>query len=414
MNRREYVAAALLGATAGCLRLQSDGSTTTGTTEGSDDTTTTGGATTGEASTAESTSETNSGSGSVSAFEVSWTHEDAGLDVNFRPNRLVADGEGLLAFGPRVARVDPSEPATLARTDPLEGNVTTTSVQSTLVTEDAIYVGYRSDPPRVARLARDASGVEWTAAMDASFEDVTGLAVVDDAVYAGATARRSGGAGLYALEATSGDVAYSYEWGDDHDLQTVSVHDGIVYLGLDGDDDSPNAIDASTREAFATADRFGFDGGRRVRATADGLYVVGNQGLRVRDWGSFDLRFEHSLAGFPQTPPVRRGDALYLSNEPGLRAFDAESGTERWLTRTTGLVADPPTFHDGVAFVHDREDVVYAIDIATGEIQHEVAPFELSIGDLAFVDGSLIAAMNGLRGLTVVRDGPPAVAAAQD
>ncbi|NHN41359.1 PQQ-binding-like beta-propeller repeat protein [Halorubellus sp. JP-L1] len=411
MKRREYLAAALVGATAGCLRLTNETTETatmapstatdrpqTGSTTDTAD----GGPTNSEAEDAESTD----GQGAVARFDVAWTHEDAGLDVNFRPDALVADDDELLAFGPQVARVDPSEPATLARTARPDGNVGLVSVQSTAVADDVCYVGYRSDPVQVVRVAHDASAVEWRFEADANLEDVSALAVHDGVVYAGTRARQtSGRATLYALDATSGEVLFSHEYAEDHEITTASVHDDVVFLGIDGDDPYPNAVDTTSRELFDTAIEYGVAAGRLVNATADALFVVDDQTLVAREWESFDVRFEQSLYDYPTRPPALHDGVLYLSNDPGVRAFDPESGEERWLARTTARVRRPPTFDgDGVAFVGDDEGILYALDAKSGEIRHEAAPFEYHLADQVFVDGQLVAAMNGLRGLDVVRE----------
>jgi outer membrane protein assembly factor BamB len=398
MNRREYVAAALVGATAGCLRLESDAGTSTTRTADPPERTTT------DESRTDATT-TDDAAPVVDGFEVAWTHEDADAGRNFRPDVLVSDGDAVLAFGARVVRIDPSEPAALASADlTSDGAARVVTTESATMTQDAIYAGTRDDP-RVVRVSRDASTVQWSFDADAALESVGGIAVVDDTVYAGVRARQPDRAVVYALDAATGDRRYVRDWEDGHYLTSVTAHDDVVFLGIGGSGAYPDALDARTGETFDAATRFGFDAPYRMRATDAGLLGVGNERLTLHEWGSFDRRFEQSLVGYPSTAPTVHDGTVYVANEPGVRAVDVESGAERWLARTTDRVRPLPAFDErGVAFVADDADVLYALDVATGEILHEARPFEFPVSDVTYVDDSLVLATNGLRGVAVARD----------
>jgi outer membrane protein assembly factor BamB len=401
MDRREYVAAAFVAATAGCLRLESDDGTSTTRADDRPETTTAA----GTSSTGSEETMTDGADPVVDGFAVAWTHEDAGAGKTFRPDVLVSDGDTVLAFGSRVARVDPSEPATLASADlTSDGAVRVGTTECVTVTEDAIFAG-TGDGPRVVRLSRDASTVEWAFDADASLESVGDIAVVDDTVYAGVRARGPDRAVVYALDVKTGERRFVREWGDGHYLTSVTAHDDVVFLGVGGTGAYPNALDTGTRELFHTETRLGFEALYRLRATGHGLLGVGDERLTLHEWGSFDRRFEQSLIGYPSTAPDVHDGTVYVANEPGVRAVDVDSGTERWLARTTDRVRVRPAFDGaGVAFVADDADILYALDVATGEILHEAQPFEYPVKDVTFVDGSLVLATNGLRGIDVVRE----------
>lgn len=381
MHRRSLLCALAAGSVAGCLRLteQQGG----GDAEQSGTTTTAAG-----------------GTRDVAGFEERWDHEDAGFGGNFRPDLVRADGDRLYAFGVRTALVNPAVPVIVGAVDVTAGeDVATDAVTAAVVGEDACYIGTQGEPPLVAELDRTANEVRGSARLSDRLEAVTDLILHDDLLFVAAGARQPSDRGrLVVGDTTTGETIAEYTWPDRY-LDSLALHNDTVFLGVEGVE-SDDAYSISDREVFRAERRFGFDPGYNVTVTGGVLYSA-FEGLTARNADTHDVVFEQDLPTLAQFPPVVRDGRVYAITSAGVRAFDAESGAEQWSVRTTDSVVSPPAFGDGVAFVSDISEIIYAIDVQTGSILYETDPFELSVGDLETIDDTLFAVINGFRALTV-------------
>lgn len=393
MKRRRFLAAALVGATAGCLRLESDSTAATRQTTAGRETTTrapTDGST--ETTDAEPTETTETAS-TVASLSQAWDETTLGLDV--KPTIVSGVGETLHAAGRELAAVDTAAMSS-SSLGALDGRASATAV-----TDDAVFLGTEGGAATVTRIARDGSGVEWTFEVPAPMDRVNGVPVQDGMVFAGASVTSpENRAALHVLDASSGERVDTYEWGSGRYVDDVVAYDGVAYVGVN---DEIAAYDADERSAFDPDSRHGFWFGGEL-AIVDGVLYSAGGGLDVVDLDARRELYSRDLPGFQYVAPAVAADVVVVGGETGLYAFDRESGDRRWHVRTTATVRTRPVVQGDLAFAADDAGVLYAVRVSDGELVYDEAPFEYSIRDLAWTGDALAVAMDGLKGMTVERE----------
>jgi len=387
VNRRSLLGVLAVGSVTGCLRLTEQGRDNTGDSTGA-----------GQASPTMSSTQTTPENLTVTGFEEQWNHEDAGLNVNFSPNLLQADGDNLLAFGTQTALIDPAVPAPINTVDVTNGrDVETYSVSTALVSEDACYVGTNGEKPLIVQLDRKASTVEGSVALSEEYDEVSDLALYDDLLFAAVNSSDPTRGQLVVGNVTTGEQISHIVW-PDKNVPSLEIYDETVLIG--GVGAGSNAYSIPDQEVLEAEERFGFEFDHRFSVHDDTIYDVSGR-IRARDIETGDLVFENELLTTPQHPPVLSNGRVYVMSESGVRAFSPTTGEEQWSARTAAMVLSAPVFNDQLAFFSDNSNIIYSVDIENGEILHETDPFEYYLGDIELVNGTLFAAIDGFRALAI-------------
>lgn len=358
MDRRQFLAVSGTLAVAGCLRLAGEETETTAESTTADAVTSTTDAATEAEATTEATTEP---SGPVTGLASDWTH-DAGSNfdasvaadavvVTSPPWSSAADGATALAADAGAERWTALEDGTVVTATPhsdggavlgTKGGVVASVdadgavrwrqgidgavVGRPAVAGDAVLAGTGEDDdvrPSVVRLYADTGAVDWRVTdEDATedYDDVAGIAVVDDVAYVGYT----NGVAAYALE----DGAK--QWGAHANLSTsrpgsLLVGDDRVYVHR-----SPG-LAAYDRATGAEAWFFEpFDDFQTRLIPGDGVLYAGSGDSSVyaieRDGSE---RWRTQIAG-PVTQVAAAGDALFASVDGGDVAVLARAdGTRR-------------------------------------------------------------------------------------
>lgn len=150
---------------------------------------------------------------------------------------------------------------------------------------------------------------------------LSSAAVVAGTVYIG-----SRDAHLYALDAHSGSLRWSFDYEKENMtwvVSSVAVSDGVVYSAT-SDGHFVHALQAA-------------DGKEIWRATMPGVF-----------WSS----------------PALAGQTLYITNQSGaLYAIDRAGGKERWHYQTPSGLQSSPVIADGVAYFGSNDGCIYAVRI---------------------------------------------------
>ncbi|WP_188788522.1 PQQ-binding-like beta-propeller repeat protein [Halobellus salinus] len=337
-------------------------------------------------------------------LEERWDHEDAGLGVNFSPDLVQADGDRVFAFGPQTALLDPAVPTPINTVDisaGVDGGVN--EVSDAIVDEDACYLGAIGETPLIVQTDRMASEVQGSVQLSSELERVTEMVLQDELLFVAAGASRTSNRGqLVVGDTNTGEQVFEYTWSDNY-LDSLAVSDETVFLGVQSTDPVVNAYSIADQEMFRTDQRFGFDGVYNVNVV-DGVLYTASTGLVARDAATHEVIYEQELPTIPQLPPVVHDGQVYAMTTAGVRAFDSETGAEQWSVRTTDAVIYPPAFSGRLAFVADISNIIYSIDIETGEILYETERFESSVDDLETIKEQLMTVMDGFRAFTVQYD----------
>lgn len=162
----------------------------------------------------------------------------------------------------------------------------------------------------------------------------------------------------------------------------IGASKGMAFVGNDGG--IVHAIDPTTGTS-----RWTFETGGAIRAApvahGGSLFVHADDGFLYRldartgrlEWktpaadtatkrvpyGSPDFRYDQ----YASSPAITAG-RIFLGHLDGtLRAFDLDTGEERWAFSTAGPITATPAVHGGLVLVGSFDGSVYALDAATGQ-----------------------------------------------
>lgn len=270
------------------------------------------------------------------------------------------------------------------------------------------YAAYseRTDTYDLAAADLDTGGELWRAPIDADSYSVP--AVADGIVYIGA----SQGLKVIGVDASTGDIAWTYEFGVSGTLSSPVVQDGVVYIvGPDYAIYAVDAVDAETLWDYSLPGAYpagGFVTGTTSIAISESMvFGRGDEGLVFAlDIRNGEVVWTTTVEGqadetFLVSDGVLVATAIDFSVSDGpnrvrLHALDAATGDAVWdpveLTSPSTLAAA-----DGTLFVADSlEDTgtVGAYDIRTGEPlwTQEMGG---NLQNPAYVDGQLYVLSSG-------------------
>lgn len=215
----------------------------------------------------------------------------------------------------------------------------------------------------VHALDADTGELLWSVTIDHGALGYSSPAVADGTVYHRIIDECDGDTGLYAFDATTGEI----EWTAQGKSMTGSptVVDGTLYHSTAGTNGGGVARDAATGEVLwetelGQAARFG-------PAVADGT-VYGTTSdpgsVFALDASTGDVQWEFD-SGEARGSPVVDADTIYVPSwgEERIYAVDAADGTERWHVDLESSPYQPPAVVDGTLFVGDvsKRGGLYAI-----------------------------------------------------
>jgi len=220
--------------------------------------------------------------------------------------------------------------------------------------------------------------------VEAGLEEITWSSptVVDGTAYIGDQGDDDDDATVYAIDATTGDVEWTFTDPGDWVWSSPTVVDGVVYIGEGGAfetedwDYSVFAIDAETGEEI-----WSFDAATQSESSPNvvgGVVYVGFENGTVQaidaETGQEIWTYNTGEDSIHSSPTTYDGTVYFGSAfDGGLYAVDAESGDEVWTFEDIASVDSSPTVVDGTVYIgegaFDDPGGLYAVDAATGEIK---------------------------------------------
>ncbi|HEX2058728.1 MAG TPA: PQQ-binding-like beta-propeller repeat protein [Actinomycetota bacterium] len=195
--------------------------------------------------------------------------------------------------------------------------------------------------------------------------------VADGKVFVTLRAGEDYGTAIYALDASTGTIAWFRELAQTYNWSNAAYDDGKVFvvtydgtmLALDADDG---------RELWSTQlpDQWSFSS---EPTAADGFVYTGGSGnggtvYAVRQGDGTVAWRTNTISGGDHSSPALAGNDVYVSySGPQVYAFDRTSGAQRWRFHgcCTGGGGRTPVYHAGYLYV--RSDGNHVLDAATGE-----------------------------------------------
>jgi outer membrane protein assembly factor BamB len=172
---------------------------------------------------------------------------------------------------------------------------------------------------------------------------------------------------VYALDAATGALLWSYTTGDSVGPSSPAVANGVVYVG--SGDQNLYALDASTgalRWSYTTG------GGASSPAVANGVVYVGSNDdkLYALDASTGALLWSHTTGGWvSSSPAVVNGVVYFGSNDNKVYALDAATGISLWSYTTGSNIYSSPAVANGIVYVGGGyDDKLCALDASTGAL----------------------------------------------
>ena len=189
--------------------------------------------------------------------------------------------------------------------------------------------------------------------------------VVDGVIYLGTWDRN-----VYAIDATTGEVRWTYLTGDQV-KGAAAYRNGVVYIG--SYDGKLYALDAkSGTEVWQAGGQAGFAGNGRFYSTpalAYGRVFIGNLDGKVYAFGakSGDLIWSQSTNGFVYSSPAIFEETVYIGSFGGtFYALDAATGERKWSFDGGGPILGSATVLDGLVYFSTTKARTYALDARNG------------------------------------------------
>jgi outer membrane protein assembly factor BamB len=173
---------------------------------------------------------------------------------------------------------------------------------------------------------------------------------------------------LYALDAVTGALKWSYKMGGYID-SSPAVTNGVVYVG--SGDYKLYALDALTgtlKWSYTTGSYL-----TSSPAVANGMVYVGSQDgkLYALDAVTGSLKWRYSTGKhIYSSPAVANGLVFVCSGYGKLYALDAMTGALKWSFRPGSLIDySSPTVADGFIYIGTSDAKLYALNGATGTLK---------------------------------------------
>jgi outer membrane protein assembly factor BamB len=201
---------------------------------------------------------------------------------------------------------------------------------------------------------------------------ISSPAVAGGVVYFG-----SGDQNVYALDAKTGTLKWTFPTGDVVHA-SPAVHDGVVYVG--SWDRNLYAIDAATgreRWRYVTGNDttiYNQIGIASSAAVANGMVFVGGRDghFHAVNARTGELKWKHNnRGGWTIASPAVRDGIVYFPTSDGTRfkALDAATGTVKFDLQNKAVSFSSPALVGDVAFYGTSDGYLQAVDVATGTVR---------------------------------------------
>lgn len=236
---------------------------------------------------------------------------------------------------------------------------------------------FANSPGRFFAVDAESGEVVWekdlgriTAASPTVGEDV----VYQPLMNRGGEERKTAAGFLVALDADTGDELWRFKAGVMESSPLLA--DGVLYFGTF--DDKLYALDAETQEVRWTY-KTGDDvkggpvlvGGTIYFGSYDGkIYAVNARSGKLR-WSSEAQGGLRGAGNFYATPAVAYGRVFIGNTDGKVYAFGAKSGNLLWSKSTDGYVYGGAAIWEQTIFVGSYDRHLYALDAATGDVRWE-------------------------------------------
>jgi outer membrane protein assembly factor BamB len=177
---------------------------------------------------------------------------------------------------------------------------------------------------------------------------------------------------LYALDAESKEVLWSFKTGDDV-KGGPAYADGVVYTG--SYDGKVYAVDARTgKQRWSRESQGGLLGAGNFYAgptVAYGRVYIGNTDGKVYAFGakSGDLLWSKTTGDYVYSSAAVSERTVYVGSYDGrLYALDAATGDERWSFDAEGQISGSPTVMAGLVYFSTLAKKTYALAAENGEV----------------------------------------------
>ena len=209
-------------------------------------------------------------------------------------------------------------------------------------------------------------GVASAAEGDKEWSNQIGDSRAGPTIVNGTVYQSTEGGAVKAVDASTGDVLWTYSTGTNIYYSSVTVVDGTAYVGAN--DGNLYAIDASTGdEEWVASTGDAIDASPTV---LNGLVYIGsNDGNAYAFHASNGTqKWSQSVGGgvYQTSPTVKDGTVYIASHAEKLFALDASTGSQQWEFTHGGLSASSPTVADGTVFIGSRNSNFYAVDASNG------------------------------------------------
>jgi outer membrane protein assembly factor BamB len=201
-------------------------------------------------------------------------------------------------------------------------------------------------------------GLDWTYTTTGDDVLSSSSAVANGLVYVGADN------GLYALNASTGELLWSYPTGGGIAFFSPAVANGVVYVGSYSDD-AVYALKASTGEllwSYVTGTV------ESSPAVANGVVSVGSYSDRLYalDASTGGLLWSYTTGDIVVSSPAVANGVVYVASRRSLYALNASTGDLLWSYPTGGYVYSSPAVAKGVVYVGSGDHRLYALNASTG------------------------------------------------
>ncbi|HKD34954.1 MAG TPA: PQQ-binding-like beta-propeller repeat protein [Gaiellaceae bacterium] len=242
------------------------------------------------------------------------------------------------------------------------------------VADHLVYMTFLNKPPcnatrsgldgELVALDADSGKVRWKVTMAPTESSPL---VVGGLVYVGDWSGK-----VYALNAKSGRVVWTYQTGD-------KVKDGLAYAGgrvfFGSYDTHVYALSARTGKLIwksGAQQRLGATGTfYSTPAVAYGRVYVGATDGKMYSFGatSGKLRWSHGTGSYVYASPAVWNRTVYAGSYDGtFYAFDAATGDVRWQFKTAGPISGSAVVINGVVYVSCFGGRTYGLDARTGKV----------------------------------------------
>jgi outer membrane protein assembly factor BamB len=260
---------------------------------------------------------------------------------------------------------------------------------SPAVVNGVVYVG--SGNGSVYALNASSGAVLWSFATGAFV--ASSPAVVNGVVYVGALARFGDGGMFYALNASTGAQLWSFVT-DNPVTSSPAVVNGVVYVGSsNGNVYALNASTGAQLWSFVTGNTASayVPQATSSPAVVNGVVYIGgtiDDNLYALNASTGALLWKYATGGDVESSPAVVNGVVYIGSlDHNLYALNASTGTKLWSFSAQLPVASTPAVANGIVYVGSENGTVYAVNANTGTRVWSYTTVETVNGSPAVANG---------------------------